>query len=98
MTGADEMRLILANSADVFSAGAVSKPCIVETFDEEVPTDQFGGAKQLITRTFALVCWDDFQSLSEDDQVSVNGTAYTVLNVRRIHDGHALQVNLKKVS
>lgn len=95
MAAADDIRAMLATSADTFVAGAVSSPCFLSTPDEEVMMDAFGGSKQIVRRTYALVCTDDFPALSEDDQVTVNGDVHTVLATRRIHDGHMLEVNLK---
>jgi hypothetical protein len=97
----DDVREILATSADTFAAGATSLPCFFTTFDDEVQTDSFGGSKQLIRRAYALVCADDFAALKDDDQVTVTvegvATLYSVLNTRLIQDGHMMQVNLQRV-
>jgi hypothetical protein len=95
MAAADDVRLMLATSSDTFAAGATSSPCFFSTFDDEVQTDNFGGAKQFVRRSHVLVCADDFPDLSEDDAVTVNGKNYTVLDTRLIQDGHMMQVNLQ---
>lgn len=95
MAAADDVRLMLAISDDIFAAGASSSPCFLVTFDDEIVTDNFGGSKQIIRRSYALVCADDFPNLGEDDTVTVNGANYTVLDTRIIQDGHMLQVNLQ---
>lgn len=97
MSAADEVRAMLATSDDVFTAGAVSRPCFFWTYDDEVQMDAFGGSKQIVRRTHAQVCSDDFPALKQDNPVSVNGVAYTVLGTHLVQDGHSLIVNLKLV-
>lgn len=96
MSTADEVRSILQSFDDIFMASDASSPCIFSTYDEEVQTDSFGGSKQTIRRTSAVVCTDDYPALAEEDAVTVNGVAYTVLDVRVIQDGHMMLVNLQK--
>lgn len=95
MAAADDVRLMLATSSDTFAAGSASSPCFFVSFDDEVQTDNFGGAKQFVRRSYVLVFADDFSDLSEDDAVTVNGSSYTVLDTRLIQDGQMMQVNLQ---
>jgi hypothetical protein len=97
MAAADDVRLMLATSSDTFAAGGISSPCFFSSFDDEVQTDNFGGAKQIVRRSFVLVCADDFPNLYEDDQALVNATSYTVLSTQLIQDGQMMQVNLQRV-
>jgi hypothetical protein len=97
VAAADDVRLILATSDDVFTAAGISTPCIYNSFDEEVQMDNFGAAKQIIRRAYALVCTDDFPNLKQDDQVTVNQVQYKALSTQRIQDGHMMQVNLQVV-
>ena len=96
MTAADQLREILSTSDDLFTAGEKTAPCIFNCFDEDLTLPETG-SRQLIARAFAVVCWDDFSDLEEDVQVTVNGDLYSVLDVQRIHDGHAAHVNLQRV-
>jgi hypothetical protein len=95
MAAADDIRAILATSSDLFTAGEVSSACILSNYDDEIETDGFGGSKQYIRRSDALVCADDFPNLGEDDAVTVNGAGYKVLSARLIQDGHVLMVGLQ---
>jgi hypothetical protein len=101
MSAADDVRLILATSEDTFTAGAVTSPSFITSYDDEIETDTFGGSKQIIRRTYALVCTDDYPAVTEDNLVSATHdgvtTNYKVLDTRRIQDGHMMQVNLQIV-
>ena len=96
MAAVVDIRLMLATSGDVFSAGAVSSPCFFTTYDDVVTTDNFGGAQQTVRRSDATVATADFPDLKEDDAVTVNGTAYKVLDTRLIQDGQMTLINLQK--
>jgi hypothetical protein len=97
MSAADEVREILGTSDDVMATSDISAPCLFHTYDEDVQTDNFGGAFQVIRRTAVLVAAADFPRLRQNDLVTVNEVVYNVYSTRLLQDGAVLQVNLSLV-
>jgi hypothetical protein len=91
----DDILAMLSTSDDTFSDGSTPSPCFLSSFDDLVSTDSSGGSQQTVRRTTAIVRASDYPNLTEDSEVTVNDTAYVVLNARLIQDGRMLSVDLQ---